>query len=93
MFQYKPEILAQLLDHGIRPAPATRPASVSGYVSDLYRYELRRLKERLRRKEFPQQEYYARVVELRLRYPLVSLPVHLWTVPGTPAERDDAPLC
>lgn len=93
MFQYRPDILAKLLEHGVRPAPTTRPAFVSGFLSDLYRYELRRLKERLRRKEFPQQAYFDRVVELRLRYPLVSLPVHLWTVPGTPGERDDVPLC
>ena len=92
-FQYRPEILAQLLDHGVRPLATTRPAFVSVFLSGLYRYELRTLRKRLRRREFPQQAYAGRVVELRRRYPLVSLPVHLWTEPGTPGEPEDTALC
>ena len=43
------------------------------FVSDLYRYELRRLRGRLVRGEIPRIGYYDRVVALRRKYPLVSL--------------------
>ena len=92
-FHYRPDILAQLLEHGVRPLPGTRPALVAEYLNDLYRWEIRRLKARLLRKEFPQSEYYRMVVGLRHKYPLVSVPVQIWTEPGTPAESPDVPLC
>ena len=92
-FQYQPEILAQLLEHGVRPLPTTRPALVAEYLNDLYRWEIRRLKARLLRKEFPQSAYAGMVVDLRRKYPLVSVPVQVWTEPGTPAESADVPLC
>jgi len=44
-FHYRPDILVQLLAHGVRPAPRTRPAMVFRFLNDLYRYELRRLKD------------------------------------------------
>ncbi len=92
-YQYRSDVLDQLLKHGVRPLPVTPPALVQDFVSDLYRYELRRLKQRLTRREFPQPEYFGRVVELRLKYPLVSVPVHFWTESGARGEADDAPLC
>jgi hypothetical protein len=92
-FTYRPEILAQLLEHGVRPAPRTRPAIVAEYLNDLYRYELRRLKARLIGGAIPKDSYSDRVVALRRQYPLVSLPVRLWTVPGTPPDPEDVPLC
>jgi len=92
-FTYQQEILEQLLGHGIRPVPGTRPALVARFVNDLYRYELRRLKARLAGREFPQPAYAGLVVALRHKYPLVSVPVRFWTVPGMPAEPDDVPLC
>lgn len=92
-FTYRPEVLALLAAHGFRPLPATRPAFVLACLNDLYRYELRRLRDRLRRREFRQDAYYERVVDLRRQYPLVSVHPKLWTVPGTPAEPDDVALC
>lgn len=92
-FLYKPEILAQLLLHGVRPASGTRPAFVQDFLNDLYRYEIRRLKSRLLRREFPQAQYYGLVVDLRRKYTLVSIPVHFWTVPEMPAESDQVPPC
>lgn len=93
VFHYRPEILDQLLHHGIRPAPETRPAIVFDYLNDLYRYELRRLRNQLRDRAFPQSEYFGRVVALRRQYPLVSLHPSAWTVPGTPSEPSHLPLC
>jgi len=92
-FHYQAEILVQLAAHGLRPSPATRPAFVLDYVNDLYRYELRRLRARLLRREFPQREYYGMVVDVRRRYPLVSVHPARWTNPGTKAESIDVPLC
>jgi hypothetical protein len=76
--EYRPEVLEQLAIHGIRPEPSTRPDFIRGYLSQLYRYEIRRLKGRLLRGEFPKEEYLARVVQLRVQYPLLSIPPRLW---------------
>jgi len=92
-FQYRPDILAQLLAHGVRPAPGTRPALVFRFLNDLYRYELRRLKATRVAGRTAAADYAPRVVALRRQYPLVSVPVQRWTVPGTPAELDDISLC
>jgi hypothetical protein len=72
-YHYSLDVLEQLALHGVRPTPATRPELVHEFVSDLYRYELRRLRERLVRREIPKVGYYDRVVALRRKYPLVSL--------------------
>jgi hypothetical protein len=92
-FQYRPEILAQLLTHGIRPRPHTSPALIFRYLGELYRYELRRLKRLREQGAIPPREYGGRVVDLRRQYPLVSVPVQAWTVPGTPPDPEDVPLC
>jgi hypothetical protein len=79
-YRYHPEILAELLKHGVRPTPTTAPRLVADFLSDLYRYEIRRLRNRLRRGEVPKERYADEVVALRRRYPLVSVPVRLWTI-------------
>ena len=75
-FSYRAEVLAQLAKHGVRPHPTTRPEVVHELVSDLYRYEIRRMRQRLIRGEFVRSEYFGRIVELRRKYPLVSLKPH-----------------
>jgi hypothetical protein len=72
-YHYDARTLDALLDHGISPTPATSPDVVHEFISDLYRYELRRLRDRLLAGEFPKSEYFGHVVALRRRYPLVSL--------------------
>lgn len=72
-YRYRADVLEQLVRHGIQPTPVSRPELVHEFVSDLYRFELRRLRDRLVRKEIPKVGYYDRVVELRRKYPLVSL--------------------
>ena len=76
---YRPEILEELVRHGIRPTPATDPRLVHGFVNDLYRFELRRLRERLLRREIARREYAGYVIALRKRYLVLSVPVELWT--------------
>jgi hypothetical protein len=53
---------------------------VHEFVSDLYRFELRRLKQRQVRGEIEKQDYSAHVVALRRRYILISVPIVRWTV-------------
>ena len=77
-FRYHPVILEELARFGVFPTPDTRPALVHEFISDLYRIELRRLRERLVRGEIPKARYAADVVELRRRYPLVSIRAALW---------------
>lgn len=76
---YHEEILEALARHGVRPAPSTSPAFVRDFLNDLYRYEIRRLRERLLRQEFPKPEYAGRVDTLRRTYPLLSLDIRFWT--------------
>jgi hypothetical protein len=72
-YHYWGKVLEELEKHGIRPRSTTRPELVHEFLSDLYRYELRRLRDRLRRGDIPKDGYIDRVIELRLKYPLVSL--------------------
>jgi hypothetical protein len=71
--RYRADVLARLETHGIRPRPTTRPELVREYVNDLYRYEIRRLRARLLRGEFPKVTYLGRVVELRQKYSVLAL--------------------
>ena len=77
-FRYHPVILEELARFGVFPTPETRPAMVHEFISDLYRFELRRLRERLVRGDIAKARYAAEVVELRRRYPLVSIRAGLW---------------
>ena len=45
---------------------------VRGFVRELYKFEIRRLKERLQRQEFPRAEYAGRVDQLRRSYPVLA---------------------
>lgn len=77
-FRYRAEVIEQLWRHGVHPTPSTPPELVHEFVSDLYRFELRRLRGRLVRKEIPKIGYYDRVVALRRTYPLISLKPAQW---------------
>ncbi len=77
-YRYRPEVITQLWAHGVHPLPTTPPELVHEFVSDLYRYELRRLRDRLVRGDIPKAGYYDRVVALRRQYPLVSLKPAQW---------------
>ena len=77
-YRYRVEVIEQLWRHGVHPRADTRPELVHEFVNDLYRFELRRLRDRLVRKEIPKVGYYDRVVALRRKYPLVSLKPAQW---------------
>ena len=78
MYTYRDEVIEQLAIHGIRPTASTPPDIIRDYLSDLYRFEIRRLKARLLHGDFPKGEYRSRVVALRMKYPLLSIPTRLW---------------
>ena len=77
-YRYRAEVLEQLLCHGVQPGADTPPQVVFDFVNDLYRYELRRLRESLVRGDIPKAGYYDRVVQLRRKYPLVSFKPESW---------------
>ena len=73
MVAYTKDIVEQLWGHGCHPKDTTPPELVHEFVSDLYRFELRRLRDRLVRRDIPKEGYFERVVALRRKYPIVSL--------------------
>lgn len=81
-YRFRADVLEQLARHGVRPTSSTRPELVHEFVSDLYRYELRRLRDRLVRGDIPKAGYVDRVVALRRQYPLVSLKPGQWLEDG-----------
>ncbi len=78
MHQYRADILDALWRHGVQPTPHTDPEVVRAYVRDLYKYEIRALRERYVHGDFPKQEYWTRVDALRRSYPVLALPARLW---------------
>jgi hypothetical protein len=86
IYGYKAQVLEALAGHGLVPKPTTSPERLREFLNDLYRYELRRLRERLARREFPRSEYSARVIEVRKRYWLMSIPPQFWTLTSARAS-------
>jgi hypothetical protein len=72
-FRYRADVLDLLWRHGVHPSPDTRPELVREFVRDLYRYEIRRLRGRMLRQDFPKSEYASRVNHLRQSYPVLAL--------------------
>jgi hypothetical protein len=75
---YRPEVLEELAQHGLSPREDTSPARLREQINDLYRYEIRKLRDRCRTGEFTTRELPAKVVELRKRYVLLSIPIEQW---------------
>ncbi len=80
-YRYREDVLTWLTRHGVCPRPSTPPALAHEFVNDLYRYELRRLREQLVSGTIPRIGYADRVVALRRKYPLVSLRPSEWAEP------------
>ena len=80
-YQYRVAVLDELWTHGVHPTDHTRPELVHEFVSDLYRHQLRRLRQRLLSREFPKKDYAAQVITLRKRYRLISMPAAEWLEP------------
>jgi hypothetical protein len=76
---YRPDVLDELLKHGVRPRPTTPPDLVKDFLGEMYRYRLRRLRARLLRGEIAKRDYAGEIMRLREVYRLLSLPMRLWT--------------
>jgi hypothetical protein len=87
MHAYHPRVLEELARHGLAPLPSTPPARLRAAVRDLYKYEIKRLRAALLAGAIPRNQYANRVVELRRKYPLLSLPLEVWTLPDGGAGR------
>ena len=83
-YVYQEQILDELARHGLRPLPSSAPDRLRDAVRDLYKYEIRRLRDAYLDGQFPKPEFAGRVVELRKRYWLLSIPTELWVKPVAP---------
>lgn len=80
-YAYHPQVLEELARHGLRPLPTTAPQQLRDAVRDLYKYEIKRLRADLLANRVRKTDYAGLVVQLRTRYPLLSVPLELWTAP------------
>ncbi|HET7217798.1 MAG TPA: hypothetical protein VFJ02_07105 [Vicinamibacterales bacterium] len=77
-YRYDERILDALAEHGLVPRSHTPPALLRNAVRDLYRYEIRRLRESLLAGRIAKPDYADHVIALRRRYPILSVPLELW---------------
>ncbi len=75
---YPQELVDALAAFGLAPTPATPPVVVRDQLNDLYRFELRRMRDQLRAGAIPRPEYLDRVVALRKHYWPLTLPLTAW---------------
>jgi hypothetical protein len=75
-----PEVLDELQRHGLVPKRDTPPDLLREQINDLYRIEIRKLRDRCRAGEFTIRELPGHVIELRKRYLLLSIPTAQWVV-------------
>jgi hypothetical protein len=78
VFAYPQEFLDALAGLGLAPTSGTPPSLVRGALNDLYRYELRTARDRLRAGAFEKSTYLDLVVALRKKYWLLTLPLAAW---------------
>jgi hypothetical protein len=77
-WQYPPELVDYLVTLGLRPVPATPPTLVREALNDLYRFEIRRLRDRLLAGHINKPDYVPAVIELRRKYWPLSLQPGRW---------------
>ena len=78
LYRYREDVLAELWKYGVRPLAHTPPELVRGFINELYKFELRKLRDGYVRGDFPKREYHRRVIEIRDRYPVLALVPRLW---------------
>jgi hypothetical protein len=79
-YGYRPEVLEQLAEHGLKPLPSTTPLQIRDALRDLYKYEIKVLRSSLLAGRIAKPDYAGHVIALRKRYWLLSVPLQLWTV-------------
>jgi hypothetical protein len=86
-YRYTDPVLKELARHGLVPKPDSPPGFLRDAVRDLYKYEIRRLRDALLAGRIAKRDYSSHVIALRDRYPLLSIPIELWLATGP--ERPD----
>jgi hypothetical protein len=72
-------VIEGLAIHGIAAGPQDTPLVLRERLNEAYLEEVRRLRGRQRAGEIPLSEYASHVEALKRRYPLLGLPLALWT--------------
>ncbi len=75
---YPTELAEALLAYGLKPTGTTPPLLVRDAVNDLYRYEIRRLRQRRHDGLVEKSRYVNEVILLRKRYWPLSLQPDDW---------------
>ena len=76
-WSYPTELIEALLTFGLRPTSETPPLQVRDALNDLYRYEIRRLRQRRLDGIVEKSRYVDEVIALRKKYwPLSLQPGH-----------------
>jgi hypothetical protein len=78
LWTYPAELREALAGLGLAPTDRIPPAVVRDAANDLYRYELRRLRDRYRAGEMTRSSFLDRVVWLRKKYWVLTLPLSAW---------------
>ncbi len=68
---------------GLAPRDDTPPELLREQLNDLYRYELRRLRDRLHAGRVQKADYVPHVLELRRKYWMLSVRVDRWKDPAS----------
>jgi len=77
-YRYHAEVLQALAGHGLAPREHTPPDVVRTALSDLYRYEIRALRDSLLAGRVQKDHYIDHVLDLRRKYWLLSVPTDRW---------------
>ena len=77
-YHYPRELADALLALGLAPTSTTPPAFARGAIDELYKYELRRLRHQHRIGEVARDHYLGRVIALRKKYWMLTLPLAAW---------------
>jgi len=75
---YPPELREALATLGVAPRADTPPAFARAAVDELYKYELRRLRDRHRAGQVAKAAFAQAVVALRKKYWVLTLPLGAW---------------
>lgn len=84
VYQYRPDVLEALARHGVRPLTTSNPEMVRGFVRELYKFEIRKLRARVISGEIVKSTYAGHIDALRRTYPVLSLQSWQFLVDGKP---------
>lgn len=77
-WHYPDALRSALEDHGISPVDGTPPRLVREFLNDLYRFEIRRLRDRHVKGLVSKADYVPQVIQLRKKYVALSLTPEEW---------------